>query len=155
MKTKGHEIYCEECDFKDTLNGRYEFDGGVPFANIKDWYDWQNGLVKKQILEDENFKLESKVELRHATKGKGFTQKAGDGVCTLDRNGLTYKGTDNGEEIEKFFPMSQIYRLLFGAGEDFEIYEGKQIWYFVPEEKRSCVLWYVVSGILKDLSENV
>ena len=155
MKTKEHEIYCESCDFKDTLNGRYEFDGGVPFANIKDWYDWQNGLVKKQILEDENFKLESKVELRHATKGKGFTQKAGDGVCTLDRNGLTYKGTDNGEEIEKFFPMSQIYRLLFGAGEDFEIYEGKQIWYFVPEEKRSCVIWYVVSGILKDLSENV
>jgi len=153
MKTKGKEIFCEACDFKDALGDRYEFVGGVPFANIKDWYDWQNGLIEKQILEDENFKLESKVELRHATKGKGFTQKAGDGVCTLDRKGLTYKGTDNGEVIEKFFPTSQIYRLLFGAGEDFEIYEGKEIWYFVPEERRSCVLWYVASGLFKDLSE--
>ena len=55
------------------------------------------------------------------------------------------------EEIEKFFSLSTIYRLLFGAGEDFEIYEGKEIWYFKPEDRRSCVIWYVVSGILKDI----
>ena len=49
--------------------------------------------------------------------------------------------------------MDTIYRLLFGAGEDFEIYEGKELWYFVPEEKRSAVAWYIVSGILKENKE--
>ena len=92
------------------------------------------------------------MELRHGSKdGKSFTRHAGEGVCTLTKAGLRYCGSEDGQEIEKFFPLSQIYRLLFGAGENFEIYEGKEIWYFRPEEKRSCVTWYVVSGLLKEL----
>ena len=31
-----------------------------------------------------------------------------------------------------------------------EIYEGKEIWFFVPEDTRSSVLWYVASQILKE-----
>jgi hypothetical protein len=62
-------------------------------------------------------------------------------------------GLDDGEEIEKFFPMKNIYRLLFGAGEDFEVYDGEQIWYFIPSERRSCVDWYTVSGLLRDRYE--
>jgi hypothetical protein len=46
--------------------------------------------------------------------------------------------------------MKQIYRLLFGAGEDFELYAGNEIYYFVPEERRSAVEWYVASTILSD-----
>ena len=46
--------------------------------------------------------------------------------------------------------MKNIFRLLFGAGEDFEIYEGKEIYYFVPEEKRSCVTWYILSELLQE-----
>ena len=61
-----------------------------------------------------------------------------------------YKGTQDGKGIEKFFPLDSIYRILFGAGEDFEIYEGKELYYFVPEEKRSCVAWYIVSELLKE-----
>ena len=70
-------------------------------------------------------------------------------VCTLNKNGLLYKGSEDGIEIEKFFPLKNIYRLLFGAGEDFEIYEGKEIWYFVPEERRCCVDYYMASELLK------
>ena len=66
----------------------------------------------------------------------------------FNRDGLTYTGQDNGEQITKVFPISGIYRLLFGAGEDFEIYEGEHFWYFVPQDKRSCVKWYMVSMLL-------
>ena len=34
--------------------------------------------------------------------------------------------------------------------ENFEIYEGKEIYYFIPTDKRSCVEWYIVSGLLKE-----
>ena len=78
---------------------------------------------------------------------------AGKGQVTLSREGLTYKGTDTDEEVEKHFPMSILYRVLFGAGEDFEVYDGKEIWYFVPPDKRSCVKWYVASEIMKKASE--
>ena len=51
-------------------------------------------------------------------------------------------------------PILIMYRLLFGVGEDFEIYDGTQILYFVPEEKRSAVQWYMASMILHDEAAN-
>ena len=77
-------------------------------------------------------------------------RSAGTGVCTLNREGLRYEGTREGERVELFFPLEQIYRLLFGAGENFEIYVGSEIHYFVPEERRSAVEWYMTSMILVD-----
>ncbi len=149
LATKKRSVTCEKCGLQATLDERYAFVEGKPFKNFVEWYDWQNGEMEKEIAENPEFALESKVVLRHAGTGKKFTRVAGEGVCRLDKEGLTYRGADDGAEIEKHFPLSQIYRLLFGAGEDFEIYEGKEIWYFVPEEKRSCVAWYVASGLLK------
>ena len=154
MKTEGHRVMCEKCGMEATLDDRYAFVDGEPFKNFAEWYRWQSEVLKKEVLENPEYRLESKVELRHSSKdGKQFTRLAGEGVCTLDRTGLKYVGTRDGEEVEKFFPMSQIYRLLFGAGADFEIYEGKEIWYFVPEDTRSCVIWYIVSGILEESSK--
>jgi hypothetical protein len=57
----------------------------------------------------------------------------------------------DGTETELTFPIGEIYRLLFGAGEDFEVYVGETIHYFIPDERRSCVEWYMASAILYDL----
>ena len=151
IATSGKLIRCEKCGMSASVTDRYEFDGDVPFKNFADWYEWQKGVIATEISENENFSLVSEVELRHASKdGKTLLTLAGVGECTLNRKGLTYKGTEYGEEIEKHFPISQIYRLLFGAGEDFEIYEGKEIYYFTPKERRSCVDWYIASSVLSD-----
>ena len=156
MRTKDRTVVCEACGAVATMDDRYAFIGQTPFENFAIWYDWQTAQFAEEISKNPAFKLESKVELRHSSiDGKSLTRHAGEGVCTLDRNGLTYKGEEDGKQIEKVFPMSQIYRLLFGAGENFEIYEGKEIWYFAPEEKRSCVAWYIVSGLLKDGTEKI
>ena len=154
MTAKGRTLTCECCGMQANVGSRYEFTDEKPFKNFAEWYEWQSKETEKIALAPA-YKLESKVELCHGSiDGKSFTRLAGEGRCVLDASGLTYKGTRDGEEIEKFFPMSQIYRLLFGAGEDFEIYEGKEIWYFRPENKRSCVEWYVASGILKENESN-
>ena len=152
MVTNGNKIMCENCAFASAIDDRYAFVNQNPFKNLSDWYYWQVEQTKSELIKNPDLRLESKVELRHSSKdGKSTTRFAGKGVCVFDRNGLTYKGTDDGQEVEKFFALSDIYRILFGAGEDFEIYEGKEIWYFVPEEKRSCVKWYVYSCILKEI----
>ena len=64
---------------------------------------------------------------------------------------IYYRGTVDGAETELTFPIGDIYRLLFGAGEDFEVYVGETIHYFIPDERRSCVEWYMASAILYDL----
>ena len=56
--------------------------------------------------------MESKVELRHLSKdGKRCTRFAGNGVCTLEKNGLKYVGTQDGVEVEKMFDLDSIYRI--------------------------------------------
>lgn len=154
MQTSGREISCSKCGMKAVLNDRYAFEGETPFKNFAEWYAWQTDEMRKQILSDPNFALESEVTLHHSSlDGKKMLRQAGTGTCRLDRNGLLYRGERDGEQIEKFFPQREIYRLLFGAGEDFEIYEGIQIWYFRPFELRSCVAWYVASGLFKEVCE--
>jgi len=150
LSTDKNTITCNKCDLKVEIDNRYKL-SGVEFENIAEWYDWQTNEFRKQIKENENFEFSSKVELRHLSKDyKGYTRFAGNGICTINKSGLKYVGTQDGNEIEKEFKIDDIYRLLFGAGEDFEIYENDELYYFVPEDKRSCVIWYILSGLFKE-----
>ena len=150
LTTRKDKIYCEDCGYLTSVNDRYTFDDDFRFRDLTQWYDWQMMLLRKEIAETEDYNLSSNVELRLPGNGKSLTRYGGQGVCTLNRQGLTYAGTKDGKEVELHFSIPRIYRLLFGAGENFEIYDGTQILYFVPEEKRSAVQWYLASMILHD-----
>lgn len=155
LQTERKNISCE-CGLSLKLNERYNFEGDTEFKNPLEWYDWQTQLIRREIEENEDYSLTSKVTLKHASAdGKSLLRVSGKGVCTLNRAGLCYVGTEDGEQKEIFFPMEEIYRLLFGAGENFEIYRGKEIFFFVPKEPKISVEFYIASGILKSLSENL
>lgn len=148
--TKGSKVFCEHCGYLTSLDDRYGFTGDFRFKNLLEWYDWQKSLFEAEIAENADYSLSSEVELRLPGDGRSLTRHGGYGVCTLNRSGLTYSGTMDGEAAELHFSVQRIYRLLFGAGENFEIYDGTRILYFVPEEKRSAVDWYMASMILHD-----
>lgn len=150
ITTQKNRISCEHCGFLTALDDRYSFDEGFRFRNFGQWYDWQTELLEQEIIENPDYALTSKVELRLPGNGNSLTRHGGWGVCTLNRQGLTYAGTKDGETVELHFSLRRIYRLLFGAGENFEIYDGSEILYFVPEKRRSAVDWYMVSKILHD-----
>ena len=151
LKTQKNKIFCEHCGYLTAVDNRYQFDKSFQFTDLTQWYDWQKMLLEKEIAQNSDYALRSKVELRLPGDGKSLTRHGGYGVCTLDREGLTYSGTKDGETVELHFSLQRMYRLLFGAGENFEIYDGAQILYFVPEEKRSAVDWYMASMILHDI----
>lgn len=155
LKTSRNKLYCEKCDLSLTMTDRYQLTGeNTPFTSFTDWYNWQCDIIRGEVLADPEFKLVDKVILKHpSTDGKTLLRTVGEGECTLSREGLVYRGTIDGEVVEKRFPMEKMYRLLFGAGENFEIYEGQTIYYFVPTDTRSAVMWYIVSKILKDNTE--
>lgn len=150
FSTSNNEIVCDECGLKVAVDDRYQLHG-VEFKNIAEWYDWQVDEIRKEIQNNDEYCLESKVELRHLSKdGKSCTRHSGYGICRFTRDGLRYIGTQDGHEIDKIFGIDSIYRVLFGAGEDFEIYENNELYYFVPENKKSAVIWYIVSILLKE-----
>ena len=151
--TKGREVKCEKCSLSLKLDDRYSFEENEYFENFAKWYEWQSAKIGEEIAKNVDYSLSSEVELKlPSIDGKTLLRSAGHGVCTLNKDGLTYKGTKDGEDVEIHFPLDKIYRLLFGAGEDFEVYLGKEIHYFVPKEKRSCVEWYITSILLYDVN---
>lgn len=154
LTTHGRRVSCECCGELATMNDRYGFDAGAPFADFVGWYDWQNERLQERIEQNDDYALTSAVTLRQTDpSGKHLLVDVGRGVCTLTKEGLRYLGTKDGEQVDQFFPISQIYRLLFGAGEDFELYVGREIWYFVPDERRSAVEWYMASRLLSDRAQ--
>ncbi len=153
LTTKKHKVFCETCGYLTSLDDRYGFTGNFQFADLTQWYDWQTQQMRKAIAQDPDFVLTAQVELRLPSKGRGMTRSAGHGTCTLSRQGLQYTGTRDGEQWQLTVPMDNIYRLLFGAGVNFEIYLGTEILFFVPREKRSCVDWYIASMLLHGFSE--
>ena len=150
ITTQKDKIFCEKCGYLTSLDSRYAFTGDFRFQNLAQWYDWQKALLQKEIAENPDYQMTSKVQLRLPSNGRGLTRSAGQGVCTLSREGLNYRGTKDAESVDITFPLSHIYRLLFGAGVNFELYNGTEILFFVPEEKRSAVDWYLASMILYD-----
>lgn len=153
ITTKKDQVSCEHCGYLTSMNDRYGFDADFRFEDLTQWYDWQKMQLEQEIAGNEDYALSSEVELRLRGNGNGLTRHSGFGVCTLNRDGLTYVGTKDGESVELHFSMQKIYRLLFGAGVNFELYDGAEIFFFVPKEKRSAVEWYMASMILRDRAE--
>ena len=120
------------------------------------WFNLERELIRKEVRQ-EDFVLEETVQLGmlpefSLLKNEATSEIVGSGKLRLDRSGLTYEGTREGEEVKLHFTLERIYRLLFGAGVNFEIYDGSEIYFFVPEEKRSAVDWYTASMILHDMA---
>ncbi len=150
-QTKGRKIFCTHCGMEAELDDRYAFLGQKPFKDIRYWWDYQYDCLVNEIKNDPDCFIQAEVELKHSSlDGKKCLRHAGEGVCRLDANGLVYSGTDDGKETEVRFSGGEIYRILFGVNEDFEIYSGKEIYFFVPRDKRECAKWYLVSTALKD-----
>jgi len=153
--TKRRDVFCEKCGKLATINNRYLFDTDAPFENFADWYEWQTDLIRDQMSKNPDFSLSAEVELKmRSDDGKKMLQHAGRGEVIFDSSGLTYRGIKHGEHVEIHFPIQNIYRILFGAGEDFEIYVGQEIYYFVPDEKKSCVDFYIASMLIKNEESN-
>ena len=149
IQTKGREISCEHCGTLTTMDSRYAFPEDFRFANFAEWYDWQTGVLREEILRTPNYAMEGDVELQLPSEdGKTLMRSAGRGRCTLTGAGLTYVGTRDGEPYEISFPLKRIYRLIFGAGEGFQVHNGPEMHYFLPDERRSAVDWYLASEIL-------
>ena len=140
--TKRHTVSCEACKGAWTIDDRYAFVGGEPFKNFCEWYEWQTEKMKEEISVSEDYALTSPVTLcMRSLDGKTMLRTVGRGVATLNRDGLTYVGKVDDRDLTLSFKMQDIYRLLFGAGENFEIYVGQEIYYFKPDERRSSVDW--------------
>ena len=105
MKGEGDKITCSACGNGATLTDTYEL---VPFDDTcvipetqTAWFNRQREVIREEVAA-EDFCLTEEVELGmlpdyELLKNQATSQIVGQGVLRLDRTGLSYEGTKNGE----------------------------------------------------------
>ena len=129
---------------------------------------WQKGetAAKKLLAAIEKSKSQDVSRLIYALGIRQVGAKTGkvlassygslDALMQADLDSLTEVpdvGAVTAQNIYDWFRQEHSIHMverLRGAGVNFEIYDGSEILFFVPEEKRSAVEWYMTSMILYD-----
>lgn len=143
IKTNKNHLSCSHCGMEAKLNNKYLFESEIKLPNIRDWYMWQKEYENEHHKND--FILTSKVILKLPDpEGKGF-KVVGEGYTSLMHDRLVYEGSVNGEEKRIDFLLSKIQVILFGANEDFEVYQNNTLYYFVPENIKECARYTILA----------
>ncbi|MBO7298077.1 MAG: hypothetical protein J6U60_03405, partial [Clostridia bacterium] len=142
MQTKGNTIFCTECGNGATLTDTYAL---VPFDDTcvipetqTAWFNLQREVIKQEV-QDENFTLTEKVKLGALPKYELLKDQAtsvivGEGTLTLNRAGLTYTGTREGEEFSFHIESKNLptYGMCTDLSRFYTFYKG-EFMEFYPE----------------------
>ena len=142
MRGEGNKFYCTSCGNGAMLTDTYEM---IPFDDTcvipetqTMWFNLQREEIKKEIS-DPAFVLTEKVKLGNLPEYKYLKNNAtseivGEGVLTLDRTGLSYDGTRNGEEFHFHIPSLSLptYGMCTDLSRFYTFYNG-EFMEFYPE----------------------
>jgi len=113
MATKGNTIFCTACGNGATLLDTYEL---VPFDDAcvipetqTAWFQMEREVIRKEVAQ-EDFVLEEQVRLGmlpefELLKDQATSRIVGSGTLRLDRTGLGYTGTKDGEPFTFHIPI--------------------------------------------------
>ncbi len=144
MATKGNRIFCTECGNGATLKDTYEL---VPFDDTciipetqTQWFRMEREVIRKEVA-SEDFALEEKVSLGilpefGLLKNQATSEIVGEGILRLDRTGLTYTGTKNGEEFTFHLDSQEVptYGMCTDVSRFYTFLNG-QFMEFYPEHR--------------------
>lgn len=144
--SKGNAIWCTECANGAVVDDTYAIspidESAVVFDTISDWFHKQREVIKNEIL-DKDFSFSSKVKLGtlpdYKLLKKGKTSLiTGEGILTIDRNGLTFNGTNNDKPLIFTIGTSELptYGMCTDISRFYTFYDGK-FYEFFPEN--NCV----------------
>lgn len=147
--SSGDTIKCEKCGNSARLNEYYDLspagEGDIVPGNIGQWFEWQKTVEREAIAADSSFEYSGHVTLSRPYRGRKWLTPVGDGTATLSREGFRYSGTQDGEHIELFQPISLIPAMAFGCCTTFELYIDHEFYSFTPDNPQSCIKWSVLA----------
>ncbi len=155
MKSDGNRFYCTECGNGMTLKPTYEmvpFDQSCVIPETQTaWFNWQREVIREEVKAD-GYSFSAKVKLGTLPKYGKLKDQAtslisGEGTLTIDRTGLTYDGTRDGEkytfhldskDVPTYGMCTDITRFYtFYNGEFMEFYPSENVvekFFLVTEE---------------------
>ena len=148
MEGKGDTITCLKCGNGATLDNKYNlvpFKGSRVPKNIRAWFDNERRDMRRKCV-DPNFFMEEHVKIG-VMKDYGFMKNyntcdvVGDGTLRLDKTGLTYTGTRNGEPWQVHIRWELINTICLPMDASFfYTYASGEFLQFIPDTP-SCMRW--------------
>jgi len=116
MHGEGDRIVCKECGNEAVLNEYYDLIPKDETCVIPEtprvWFDLERENAA-QAVQDPGFVLEEQVQLGmlpryEYLKNQATSEIVGEGILTLDRTGICYRGTCRGEQVELSQSIAQL-----------------------------------------------
>lgn len=148
MVGENDEIRCTKCGNGAKLDDKYNltpFEGSLIPRTPRVWFDWQRREMRKTVLAPD-FVMEEHVKLGTLPKygymkNNQVAEIVGEGTLRLDKTGLTYTGTRNGEPWNVFIKSELIPTLCLPVdGSFFYTYASGEFLQFTPDTP-SCMRW--------------
>ena len=161
LRIEGDTMRCS-CGFTVRMDEYYRLVpviGDLPFRNHDQWYKWQRSEVAKEVVSDD-FSMTTRVQIGRINTQKlnsNFSlQYYGEGTLTLTNQGLTYRGTCDGEERELFFQAKQVFSLSMSLQYDLDLYyNGKYYNFKLLENQKHMVKWMLAAEEVHNLHDPV
>ncbi len=150
VKTVGEEIVCGACGNTVVLNEYYDLAPKtaadyLPYASIDEWFLHQRKLVGEEVKEKFCYEYECEAYDVHTDKlSTSPYYVCGEGVITLTNEGVRYKGTRHGENVDLFFDMKGIPSFVFTPNQDNDLYYENIYYSFRPKTDRAKVVKYML-----------
>jgi len=160
LKAEGNDIWCNNCDFKTTIDDSFHFiynaeNQGKPWAfeNYVLWYDWQLEKYLK-IINKGHYSFTDKVDYYVDIKENDGYVKAGSGVIMVDESGWTYSGSFKGEPLIEKDSKEEVPVAIMKMGQHIELpyRNGHSRCYHFTENGKFSIKWHVIS---RAISENL
>ena len=130
-----------ECGFKLDIDEHFQFSkNDYNLENIHDYYEYIKETERKYIAKcDREVFSQDVIVKRVSFKGKKY-DLFGEGVCTITKDGFSFKGMIDNNELEFYHSLDTLQALPFSVNEEYECYYNNDLYYFYPKEnKSSCV----------------
>lgn len=144
MNTDNNTIECSVCHNKALINDYYEFvptEGSIFPESPSKWVETERVSVIKEIRENPSYSFTEKVKIGYLPdneylKHQKTSKLCGEGTLTIDHEGVHYKGTKLGENIEFTLDYKTVYSpVIVTDTTHFAWYVDGEFIEFFPERK--------------------
>ena len=119
MVAEGDTLYCANCGNGTKINEYYEFvpfEGSIIPESPSKWADYERREIIKAIRKDPNYSITEHVKVGilpndHLVKDHKTSEIVGEGMLTIDHNGMRYKGS-NTDKYDFDLNYKELYTLF-------------------------------------------
>ena len=151
LKANGNRLECD-CGFSLELDEHFNFNNNeYGIKTIHDYYEYIKAEERKFIASCNDLIISQEVIVKKISFKNKKLDVCGEGTCTITKQGFSFYGTMDGDNLSFSHSVDTLQALPFSVGEEYECYYNNELFYFYPKEnKNTCVKVALLYDLLQE-----